>query len=102
MLEDLTQSSHIKTRLGCLLQECEAHTESEYFSIDATVKCMMKLLTMRVHVNNSQDCRDVAAIPDSMAAYKLFTVRGFVDVRMLWWACVVFDRKFRERLQVAS
>ena len=75
VLEDLTQSPQIKARLQDLLQECEAHTEFEYLSIDATVKCMMKIIG-QAHFNSSQDCRDAAAIPDSAAAYKLLTVRG--------------------------
>ncbi|CAE7221957.1 unnamed protein product, partial [Symbiodinium microadriaticum] len=75
VLEDLTQSPQIKVKLQDLLQECEAHTEFEYLSIDGTVKCMMKIIG-QAHFNSSQDCRDAAAIPDSDAAYKLLTVRG--------------------------
>ena len=44
-------------------------------SIDATVKCMMKILG-QARFNQSQENRDAAAIDDMNSVYKLLTVRG--------------------------
>ncbi|CAE7827729.1 unnamed protein product, partial [Symbiodinium sp. CCMP2456] len=58
-----------------LLHECEIKSEFEYLSIDATVKCMMKILG-EARFNQSQEDREAAAIDDMNSVYKLLTVRG--------------------------
>ncbi|OLP91613.1 hypothetical protein AK812_SmicGene26674 [Symbiodinium microadriaticum] len=68
-VQDLLKA--LKTAKG----ECEIKNEFEYLSIDATVKCMMKILG-QARFNQSQENRDAAAIDDMNSVYKLLTVRG--------------------------
>ena len=75
VLEDLLQSPQMATKLQSLLNECYEKEEFRYISIDATVKCMMKILG-QASFNESQDLRDAAALPDAESVYKLLTVRG--------------------------
>ena len=75
IMEDLMQSPQMATKMHELLGECEIKNEFEYLSIDATVKCMMKILG-QARFNQSQENRDAAAIDDMNSVYKLLTVRG--------------------------
>ena len=75
VMEDLMQSPHMAAKMHELLNECEIKSEFEYLSIDATVKCMMKILG-QARFNQSQEDREAAAIDDMNSVYKLLTVRG--------------------------
>jgi hypothetical protein len=75
VLEDLMSGPALTARMSSLLEECHQHQEFRYISIDATVKCMLKVLGQAAF-NSSAQARSESAISFEDADYKLLTVRG--------------------------
>ncbi len=75
VLEDVFFAAPATSLRKDLLAECEANTEFDFLSVDATVKCTLSLLGQG-NYRTSRELRQTFATPDDESIYKVLSVRG--------------------------
>ena len=82
VLEDLMQAPPFHEFRQRLLEDCRAHDEFRYLSVDATFKINLKVIG-QADFHASQSSRATAAIPEASAGYRTLTCRGRTGAAVL-------------------
>ncbi len=75
LLEDVLQSPTVDGLMDKLHRECIAHREYLHCSMDASIRCLMRVRG-QANYRSPAAIRDAAPIPDSDAKRRVLTIRG--------------------------